>query len=342
MDALDDRSRIGTMVFGAMAAQVLHTAAQLQIADHLGDEEWSAADLAARTDTDPPSMNRLLRALAAVEVLTEVSAGTFRLTSMGALLRTDRPDSLEAFVVMFGDPAMLAAWRELPAAIRTGNQTFGQLFGKSFFEYLAERPDLSKRFNASMRQATALTAQQLPTSYDFSRFGTVADIGGGDGTLLAAVLAVHDHLRGILYDTAEGLAQATETLSAMGVAERCTVVPGDFFTGAPEGADLYLIKSVLHDWDDARSRAILGHVRNVIGHRGRLLIIEPVLPPMVDRSLSPITYLSDLNMLVNLGGRERTRQDFESICAASRFELKSVTSLAPPSGYCLIEAQPVV
>jgi O-methyltransferase domain/Dimerisation domain len=341
MGAAEDRGRLVGLVFGAMAAQVLSTAARMGIADRLGDDERSGPQLAADLGTDAKTLTRLLRAMAALGLLTETEPGSFKLTDLGALLRCDRPDSMHSFVQMFSDPAMLGAWRELEHAVRTGETTFDRIHGTTFFGYLAERPELSAQFNAAMRQGTALTAQQLPDAYDFSRFRTVADIGGGDGTLLAAVLSAHPHLSGILFDTAEGLAQADDTFTAVGVMQRCRTSVGDFFTGAPAGADLYVIKSVIHDWDDERCRTILGHVRSVIPDDGRLLIIEPVFPPKVDGTQPPPMYLSDLNMLVNLGGRERTRAEFEELCSDTGFRLTSVTPLPPPAAFSLLEAEPV-
>jgi O-methyltransferase domain/Dimerisation domain len=341
VSAVEDRGRLVELVFGAMAAQVLATAARMGIADRLGDDERSGPQLATEIGADATTLTRLLRAMAALGVLTETEPGSFTLTSLGALLRSDRPDSMRSFVQMFSDPAMLDAWRELDHAVRTGETTFDPVHGTTFFGYLAERPELSAQFNAAMRQGTALTAQQLPQGYDFSRCRTVADIGGGDGTLLSAVLAAQPHLNGILFDTAEGLAQADDTFKTAGVADRCRTTVGDFFSGAPAGADLYMIKSVLHDWDDDRCRTILGHVRSVIPDDGRLLIIEPVFPPKVDGTQPPPMYLSDLNMLVNLGGRERTRAEFEQLCSDTGFRLTSVSPLPPPAAFSLLEAEPV-
>jgi hypothetical protein len=198
MNGVESRGRVVGLVFGAMAAEVLFTAARLGVADRLGDNERTGPEVAAELGADSTSVTRLLRAMAALELLEENNSGRFRLTEAGALLRTDRPDSMTSFVEMFGDPTMLAAWRELEHAVRTGETTFDRVYSNSFFGYLADHPQMSARFNAAMRQGTALTASQLPDAYDFSRFRTVADIGGGDGTLPAAVLSGHPHLNGIL------------------------------------------------------------------------------------------------------------------------------------------------
>lgn len=341
MASLKDIRRIVDTVFGAMAAEVLFTAARLGVVDLIGDGESAAVDLAAHYNADGTSFARMLRAMAAMGLLAEPTPGRFRVTESGGLLRSDHPDSLRAFVQMFGDPAMLAAWRELETALRTGQTTFDKVYGTSIFEYLAHRPELSAQFNAAMRQGTMATAQHLPNSYDFTRFHTVADIGGGDGTLLAAVLQANPALRGILFDTTEGLAQADETFSAAAVGDRATRIVGDFFHSAPPGADLYLLKSVIHDWNDEQCATILGHIRQVIPEDGRLLIIEPVVPPAVDGTMPLMTYLSDLNMLVNTGGRERTRDEFERVCTIAGLRLASVTALPPAAAFFLLEAFPV-
>lgn len=247
---------------------------------------------------------------------------------------------MAAMVEMFGDPAMLRAWERLGDSVTTGEISFDQVFGKDFFAYLKERPRLSAVFNAAMSQGTQGAAQVLGSAYDFGQHHTLMDIGGGDGTLLAGVLGAHPRLRGIVFDTKEGLAQAAELLDKAGLTDRCQLATGDFFTSIPEGADAHLIKSVLHDWSDEQCVTILGHSRAALPAGGRLLILEPVLPPTVDPETAGVTYLSDLNMLVNVGGRERTLEDFTEVCAQAGFTLRSVTPIAPPSPFALIEAVP--
>ncbi len=218
---MQSRGRLNWIIFGAMAAEVLYTGAKMGIADHLGEEARDCNEIAQAVGAVPEALTRLLRAMAAIGLLAEPEPGRFALTEDGALLRSDRPDSMCTFVTLFGDPAMLAGWRELEHAARTGDTTFDRVFGTEFFDYLSVRPELSAAFNAAMQAGTMLTALQLPTAYNFTRFHTVADIGGGDGTLLASVLRAHDRLSGILFDTAAGLARAETTLSAAGVEGRC-------------------------------------------------------------------------------------------------------------------------
>lgn len=336
MTAPEHRAKLVQLVFGGLAAQAVGTAARLGVADAVGEGERTAAEVAASTGTHPDAMTRLLRALAAQGLLTEPSANTFALTPAGALLRRDRPDSVHAFATMFTDNAMVDAWQRLDDAVRTGSTTFDTVFGTDWFGYLKENPSLSATFNASMSQGTQLTAAILPDHYPFGRFTTVADIGGGDGTLLAGILGKHPGVRGLLYDSEEGAAQADATLTGYDV----TIRTGDFFTSIPAGADLYLIKSVLHDWDDDRCVTILRNCREVIPDNGRLLIVEPVLPETVDGTMPPAMYLSDLNMLTLLGGKERTRSEFESICQRAGFTLNDVIPLPPPAAFSILEATP--
>ncbi len=189
-----------------------------------------------------------------------------------------------------------------------------------------------------MGQGTHVLAGLLPDAYDFGRFSAITDAGGGDGTLLAAILRRHTGPRGVLFDTAEGSTDAGAVLDQAGVATRCAVGVGDFFTTVPAGSDVVLLRSVLHDWDDGRHDDPR-HCRRALLDGGRLLVVEPVLPDTVDGTVPPLMYLSDLNMMVNLGGQERTRAEFDALLDDSGFALAGVTPL-PPSGFCLLEAIP--
>ncbi|MFG2141442.1 methyltransferase [Streptomyces sp. NPDC048650] len=337
----EGREVLTRIAYGAMASHTLGAAVRLRIVDLIGDGTVTAADVAAQCAARPQAMGRLLRALAGLGLLAERAPGRFAVTPAGALLRSDGPGSLHSFARMFTDPTMLRAWEHLEDSVRTGEPAFDALFGKDFFGHLAEHPELSAEFNAAMGQATRDTAALLPAVFDFGRFTTVADIGGGDGTLLAAILRAHPSLTGIVFDLREGLAQAADTLARDGLEGRCSLVSGDFFTTAPDGADLYLLKSVIHDWSDERCTEILRHCRRAVPDDGRLLIIEPVLPPVVDPSAAGVVYISDLNMLVNVGGRERTRDDFARLLGGAGFALRSVTPLPRPNRFSLLEAEPV-
>ncbi|MFJ5262224.1 methyltransferase [Streptomyces sp. NPDC088387] len=339
-----DHTLIARHVFGTMAAQTLRAAVSLRVVELIGDARRPAADVAAEAGAAAQPMTRLLRALAALGLLTEQSPGTFSVTPTGALLDPGRPDSLASFVRVFTEPEIVRPWEQLDNSVRTGDIAFDAVFGTDFFSRLAQRPELSAEFNAAMSQAAGATAAVLPYAFDFGRFTRLTDVGGGDGTVLAAVLGAHPGLRGVVHDTAEGLAQARETLAEHRLLERCELVAGDFFRAVPEGSDLYLVKSVLHDWTDERAVTILRNCREVLPPDGRVLIVEPVLPEIVDTHAEAhatddgVTYLSDLNMLVNVGGRERTRADFEALCEAAGLRLASVTPLAEAAPYSVLEA----
>ncbi|MFF8642508.1 methyltransferase [Streptomyces sp. NPDC015345] len=342
-----DRDLIVRIAFGSMAAQTLRAAISLRVVELIGDGRRAAADVAADAGAEPQPMTRLLRALAGLGLVREHTPGTFSVTRAGTLLDPGRADSLTSFVRMFTDPALTRAWEHLDGSVRTGKTAFDGVFGTDFFGHLARHPELSAEFNAAMSQAAGEAAAALPRAYDFGRFTAVADVGGGDGTLLTGVLAAYPALRGVLYDTEEGLAQAPQTLARHGLTGRCSVVAGDFFRAVPKGADAYLVKSILHDWTDDQAVTILGHCREALPPGGRVLILEPVLPEVVDPGPEPglteaaLTHLSDLNMLVNVGGRERTRRDFDDVCARAGLRVTSVTPLREAAPFSVIEAEPV-
>ncbi|MGW0470775.1 methyltransferase [Streptomyces coeruleorubidus] len=335
---MTDRELLVRLVFGGMAAQTVRAAVRLRIVELIGDTPRPAADVAADAGAEPQPMTRLLRALAGLGLLREHGFGTFAVAPAGLLLAPGRPDSLTSFVRMFTEPAIIRAWEHLDDSVRTGDVSFDTVFGTDFFSHLARQPELSGEFNAAMSQATAETAAALPHAFDFGRFGSVTDVGGGDGTLLAGVLVAFPGLTGVVHDTSEGLAQAPENLRRHGLTERCSLVAGDFFRSVPEGSDLYLMKSILHDWPDDRAVRILRHCRAALPPGGRVLILEPVLPEIVRADDDGSTYLSDLNMLVNVGGRERTRKDFEALCEAAGLSLTSVTPLPEAEPFSLLEA----
>lgn len=338
MTAPDPSVHVRRLIMGFMGSQTVRAATELAVFDALGGGLRSVRDLAAELELPELTLTRLLRALAALGLCVEEEPGRFRATAAGELLRADHPRSIRDFAAMFTDPVMTAAWGELSSSVRTGQTSFDAVHGKPFFAKLSEDPRKSALFNASMREATRTVAERLPALYDFPRHHTALDIGGGDGTLLIPILREHPTLRGVILDTPEGAAQAPTRLSDAGVSHRATVTEGDFFTAIPDGADLHLIKSVLHDWDDDLCTTILRHSHAALPTTGTLLIIEPLLPELVTPDLAGL-YLSDLNMLVNVGGRERTREEFDQLLTTAGFTLTSATPI-PATAFWLLEAQP--
>ncbi|MEU8779455.1 methyltransferase [Streptomyces sp. NPDC048606] len=332
------REHLVRLAFGSMAAHTLGAAVRLDVVRLIGDgRSRTAAEVADAAGTAHRPTTRLLRALAALGLLTEHTPDTFSVTPAGALLDPDHPDSLTSFVRVFTDPVIVRAWEHLDRSVRTGEVAFDTVFGTDFFDHLARRPELSEHFNAAMSQVVTDTASVLPSAHDFGRFASVTDVGGGSGTLMAALLATYPDLRGVVLDTPSGLAEARRTMARHGLEERCSLVAGDFFRSVPAGSDAYLVKSVLHDWTDERAVTILRHCRRALPTGGVVLIVEPVLPEVVGADDEGV-YLSDLNMMVNVGGRERTRADFEDLCRAANLRVTSVTPLARAAPYCLIEA----
>ncbi|MCM2387286.1 acetylserotonin O-methyltransferase [Streptomyces albipurpureus] len=337
-----DGDLIVRLAFGSMAAQTLRAAVRLRVVELIGDTRRAATEVAAEAGAGPQPMTRLLRALTGLGLLTEHAPDSFSVTPAGALLHPGHPNSLTSFARMFTEPVMTRAWEHLDGSVRTGEVAFDTVFGTDFFSHVAQHPQLSVEFNAAMSQAVRESAAALPGAFDFDRFTSVTDVGGGNGTLLAGVLNAYPGLTGVVFDTAEGLAEAQKTLERHGLEERCALSVGDFFRSVPKGSDLYLMKSILHDWADDQVVTILSHCREVLPPGGSVLIVEPVLPEVVDTDAgvteAVITYLSDLNMLVNVGGRERTRKDFEDVCHRAGLSLTSVTPLKDAAPFSLIVA----
>jgi hypothetical protein len=322
------------MLFGYFPAQALHVAARLALADHLADGPRPAAELAQATGCDPGTLPRLLRALATLGVLDQPRPGTFALTAMGELLRSDHPSTFRNYAMLFcGEPSW-RSWGDLEYSVRTGKSAWERSFGPPFSADGVD-PEFAAIFNAAMAEGTRQSAPAIIAAGDFGRFTTVADVGGGRGTLLAGILARHPGLRGILFD----VPQAVEGADAETLTDRCEIVAGDFFQTVPGGADAYLIKSVIHDWDDDRATKILVSVRQAMPPGATLLVAEPVASPQPAPGRDFSVSFSDLNMLVCTSGRERTEDEFRALLAAAGFTVGRIIP-CPPTSYSILEATP--
>lgn len=327
------------LIFGFFPAQVLYVAARLRIPDLVAGGAKSSEELAEATATHAPSLYRLLRALAYLGILEESEPGRFALTEFGAPLRSDATESVWATTLLFCGEGVWRSWGELLSSVRTGATGFDANSGTDPFTHFAKDPEASTTFNQAMSEGTGRDAAGLIASYGFAQFHTLVDVGGGDGTLLAAILGATPGLEGVLFDTASGLAQATRRLEAAGVADRCQLVEGDFFESVPRGADAYLMKSVIHDSDDERCVTILKNCRRAMAKGAKLLVVEAVLPPTVEPSFTRLgVIMSDLNMLLNTGGRERTEAEFASLLRLADLKLSAVVATPPRSVYNVIEA----
>lgn len=333
---------VSQLMLGFMTTQLVRTALRLELPDRIGDGIRAAEELAAETATHRSSLTRLLRALSGIGVTDEVEPGRFALTPTGSRLRTGANGSLHAMARVFTDESMTRGWQDLTDCVRTGEPAFDRVFGTDYYAALAADPHLSRLFHEAHGETTRRAAECVAAAYDFSGAGTIVDVGGGDGTLLATILSTTAGPNGIVYDTEAGAVDTDRVLAAAGVKGRCEVRTGDFLTDVPRGADLYLVKSTLHNWDDEHATTILRCCRNAIAPTGRLLLVETVLPERVDASDPPFAYLSDLNMLVNLGGRERTAGELRDLLAVAGFDQTAVRPLpdAPNLGLSVIEGVP--
>src|SRR5215213_9167896 len=325
-------ARMG-LITGYWVSQAVAVVAQLGGADPPGDGPRPSDDLARAVDADPSALYRVLRLLASLGVFAEVSPGTFGLTPLGETLRTDAPGSVRNFAITETAPGHWLPWGRLPESVRTGRPMAREALGVELFDWYAQNPEEAGFFNAAMGNLSALAASELVRVYDVSAVRKVADIGGAHGVLLAAILRANPSARGILFDLPHVIATAEEVIAAEGLSERCEVVSGDFFEAVPEGADLHLLKQIVHDWDDERATQLLRTCHRALAPGGKLLLVEMVIPP--DNQPSPAQAM-DLNMMVVLGGRERTEAEYQRLFQGAGFRLERVTPTHSP--FRVIEA----
>ncbi|HZI93877.1 MAG TPA: methyltransferase [Patescibacteria group bacterium] len=322
-------ARMLDLIIGYWVSQLVHVAAKLQLADLLKDGPKSCAELAARTGTEPHRLYRLLRALASVGVFAERKAGRFALTPLATTLRSDRPDSMRDFALMMVERYNWDPWSRLLDGVSGEEVPFHAVHGMNAFEYLAKHPDDGVIFGRSMTSLSRTENPAVEAAYDFSRLGTLVDVGGSHGHLLAAILQKNRRLRGILFDQPHVLEQAKRApyVSGSAVKERIKMMPGDFFISVPEGADAYIMKYILHDWDDDACVTILKHCRQSMAIGGRVLVVDTVIPPGNRRHWGK---LLDINMLVATGGRERTKEEFGAIFQAAGLKIRRIHPTACP------------
>lgn len=322
------------LIVGYQKTQVLYVAAKLGIADRLAQGPQPAGTLAPTLAVDPGALYRLLRALEFLGVVREPEPGRFALTPLGERLRSDHPGAAHDEILMTGE-AFWSWWGGLEHSIRTGGPSVPGIEGVSAFEYLHGRPEQTRRFNRLMSAMVDAMARRAVAVYDFGGFETVVDIGGGRGTLLSVILRAQPHLRGILFDVPATVEEAKEAVAAMGLAERCTCVGGDFFSAVPEG-DCLILSAVLSDWNDERSVTILKNCRRAVSKDGRLLVFERLLEP---EKPAPGSTLLDLQMLVIGGGAGRSAAEYRRLFEASGLELARIVPTGSPRS--IFEARPV-
>jgi SAM-dependent methyltransferase len=324
------------MAVAIWRARAIYAAAELGLADLLADGVRSAEELAQATGMHAPSLYRLLRALAGCGVLTEIEPRKFTTTPLGDALRTGAPGAARSTVLTLAGDWQWQAWRHFLDSLRTGEPGLTKAFGADLFSYLRGNPEHGARFNEAMVGMYGGLGQAVVAAYDFSEFGSVADLGGGTGRLLATILQSNERLRGALFELRETASGARCFLEASGLIARCDVIEGDFFQSVPSGHDAYLLAHVLHDWTDEQSLSILRNCRHAMAQDGKLLIVETVLP---EGNAPHHGKLMDLLMLTVTGGAERTAEEFTRLLAAAGFQLTRI--FATSTHQSVIEAVPV-
>jgi hypothetical protein len=319
MDA-SPQELMNRMLTGYWTSQALYVAAKLGIPDLLTHGPRSAEDLAQAVKVHAPSLYRLLRGLASMGVFAEDGHGRFSLTPLAECLRSDVPGSQRALSIMIGEEHY-QAWGELLYSVQTGKPAFDKVYGMPVFDFLSKNVEQAKIFDAAMVGVHGRETAAMTDAYDFTGIGVLADIGGGNGSLLTTVLKKYPAMQGILYDLPGVTERAKANLQSAGLAERCRVESGSFFESVPRGADAYLMRHIIHDWDDERAAKILKNIHQAMGDGGRLLVVEGVIAPGNEPSFSK---LLDWTMLVIPGGKERTEAEFRKLYESSGFRLTRI------------------
>ena len=321
------------LVTAYAASQAVNVATQLGIADLLGKGAMASGEIAQATGTQADMMHRLLRALAAFEIVKDLGSGKFELTPVGDCLRTDAPHSVRPLALLFGSENFWQTFASLGECVKTGQNAYQILYGlESSFAYYERHPDLARIFDDGMSAASALVGSAAAEAYDFAGIGRVVDVGGGHGKVLASILKAHPNLRGTLFDLPRVVEGASPFLVKEGVADRCEAVGGDMFVSVPDGGDLYLLSHVIHDWDDQRATNVLQACRRAMAPAAKLLILDRVMPERIEPN--PIVQgnvLLDLRMMVGTGGgRERTAGEFEILLSTAGLRLVRVIPTRAP------------
>jgi SAM-dependent methyltransferase len=323
-----------SLLDGYRVSAMLHAAAKLRIADLLADGPRQSHDLAQTLGADGLSLRRFLRGLVIYGVCSEEEDGSFGLTGLGTWLQEAKPGSLRGQAVRSSE--LYAAWGGLLHTLMTGETAFDHVFKTNVWEYRKGVSELDEHFNLAFCESAARIGRELLSGYDFSGIRTVADLGGGYGALLSVILKSNPTLTGILLDQSHVIAKAEFYLKEAGISDRCRMVGGDLFTDLPEGADIYILKSVIHDWSDKQCEQILQNCRKALKGNGKLLLLERIMPLRAteDRTL----VMLDLRMLMTTGGRERSEIEFRALFRAAGL---TVTRIVPlPSGFHIIEGMP--
>jgi SAM-dependent methyltransferase len=321
------------LITGYWISQAVGVVATLGVADRLANGPRTYDEIAREVGAAPEALYRVMRLLASIGVFAQAPSGSFELTALGQTLRSDTPGSVRNFAITETAPGHWLPWGRLEESIRTGQSMARAALGMDLFEWYAQNPGEARFFNAAMGNLSALAAGELVRVFDFSVVRKVMDVGGAHGVLLASILRANPAINGILFDLPHVIATAEESVKGQGLSGRCELRSGDFFEAVPEGADLHLLKQIIHDWDDERATQLLRNCHRSLAPGGTLLLVEMVVPP--DNQPSPAQAM-DLNMLVVLGGRERTEEEYRRLLSGVGFRLARVIPTHSP--FHVIEA----
>jgi ubiquinone/menaquinone biosynthesis C-methylase UbiE len=324
---------LSQMIWGGLMQQCICVAAKLGIPDLLAEKPQTADELAGRTDTHAPSLYRVLRLLASTGVFAETGEGKFTLTPLSELLRSNVPNSMRDFAIMLGEDWMWHVWLELMHSVKTGEVAHDKVQGMSSFEFFEKNEKAGRVFNRAMTNLSQMVVPAIVEAYDFSGAAKIVDIAGGHGFLLAGILKANPQLQGVLFDLPFVIKNAGELLEAEGVKDRVELVTGNFFESVTSGADIYMMKHIIHDWNDEQSVRILKNIHRAMNDDGKLLIVEMVVP--VGNEPSPSKML-DIEMLIMEGGKERTEKEYRELLAAANFRLTRIVPTHSP--YSIVEA----
>jgi hypothetical protein len=328
-DVLPPFAVMARMLSGYAVSQLIFAAAKLGLADQLDSAPRASDELARESDANPEILARIMRALQVLGVVHEGSDGRFELTPVGRLLIRDAPGSMHALALL-GDDSY-AAWSHLSHTIETGEAAFDACFGLSRFEYLAEHPEAAVLFNRAMSGMSEQNAVAVVNAFDFSRFGRIVDVGGGRGALISAILEANPAAAGVLADTEGVVADVEPELRRRDLVDRCELVAVDFFDSIPAGGDAYVLSQTIHNWDDSHAVRILQNCSRAMTADGTVLVIEMVMPDELEDS--PMNYplvMTDLQMMVMTGGRERTVAEHRRLLEAAGLTLEDVVPTRGP------------
>jgi hypothetical protein len=343
-DQLVLAQRLNDLITASWTSQAVYVAAELGLAELLAGGARTCTDLANATQTDEPSLRRLLRALTTIGLCEEVAGGAFRMTDLGALLAADAPASLRSWAIWWGGH-LWPTWSQLLYSVKTGRSARARQTGADGFGHLEHNAVAAETFNRALVELTRLSADEVVRACDFAGTPRIVDVGGGYGELLSAILRVHSGVRGVLFDLPHAIDGAKAHLADAGVGDRCEVIAGDFFESVPSGGDVYILKTVIHDWSDTDAVRILKACHRAMTHErrrlpdgsaSRLLIIDRVLPDRMGAADQALAR-SDLTMLIAHSGLERTLDQFRQVLGAAGLR---VVRSAPAGVLTVIEAVP--